>query len=92
MLGLVLAVVNIDAVIKLIRESPDPRSRARLMETPCRSGRRPACSADQRARPRAEDGHYRLSEEQAKAILELRLQRLTGLERDKLGEGSTHWS
>jgi DNA gyrase subunit A len=33
------------------------------------------------------DGAYRLSEEQAKAILELRLQRLTGLERDKiLGE------
>ncbi|MDA0241175.1 MAG: DNA gyrase subunit A, partial [Proteobacteria bacterium] len=32
----------------------------------------------------AEDGSYKLSEEQAKAILELRLQRLTGLERDKI--------
>ena len=30
------------------------------------------------------DGHYRLSEKQAQAILELRLQRLTGMERDKL--------
>jgi DNA gyrase subunit A len=30
------------------------------------------------------DGNYRLSEEQARAILDLRLQRLTGLERDKL--------
>ena len=36
------------------------------------------------AGPGVVDGHYRLSEEQAKAILELRLQRLTGLERDKL--------
>ena len=33
-----------------------------------------------------EDGHYKLSEAQAKAILELRLQRLTGMERDKLAE------
>ena len=32
----------------------------------------------------AEDGTYRLSEAQARAILELRLQRLTGLERDKI--------
>ena len=30
------------------------------------------------------DGDYRLSEAQARAILDLRLQRLTGLERDKL--------
>ena len=34
----------------------------------------------------AEDGTYRLSEEQARAILDLRLQRLTGLERDKIAE------
>ena len=34
----------------------------------------------------AEDGTYRLSEIQAKAILDLRLQRLTGLEREKIGE------
>ncbi|MEK9851087.1 MAG: DNA gyrase subunit A, partial [Candidatus Puniceispirillum sp.] len=32
------------------------------------------------------DGHYRLSETQARAILELRLQRLTGMERDKLAD------
>ena len=34
----------------------------------------------------ADDGTYRLSEIQAKAILDLRLQRLTGLERGKIGE------
>ena len=34
----------------------------------------------------AEDGTYMLSEEQARAILELRLQRLTGLERDKIAD------
>ena len=33
---------------------------------------------------RRADGTYRLSEAQARAILELRLQRLTGLERDKI--------
>ena len=35
---------------------------------------------------KVEDGHYKLSEAQARAILELRLQRLTGMERDKLAE------
>ena len=34
----------------------------------------------------AGDGTYRLSDEQARAILDLRLQRLTGLERDKIAE------
>jgi DNA gyrase/topoisomerase IV subunit A len=38
------------------------------------------------ARDVAEDGTYRLSDEQARAILDLRLQRLTGLERDKIAE------
>ena len=41
---------------------------------------------DEPGRTVAADGTYRLSEEQAKAILELRLQRLTGLERDKIAE------
>ena len=38
------------------------------------------------ARALAEDGNYRLSDEQARAILDLRLQRLTGLERSKISE------
>jgi DNA gyrase subunit A len=41
---------------------------------------------DEPGRAVAADGTYRLSEEQAKAILDLRLQRLTGLERDKIAE------
>ena len=45
-----------------------------------RAGRR------DRAAALAADGTYRLSEEQARAILDLRLQRLTGLERDKIAD------
>ena len=41
---------------------------------------------DEPGRAIAEDGTYRLSEEQARAILELRLQRLTGLEREKIAD------
>ena len=41
---------------------------------------------DEPGRAVAADGTYRLSEAQARAILDLRLQRLTGLERDKIAE------
>ncbi len=61
--GLIIAINNLDAVIKLIRESRTPND--------------------------AQDGlmtSFSLSEIQAKAILEMRLQRLTGLEIDKLRE------
>ena len=61
--GLKIALDNLDAVITLIRESPDPRSaREGLMTS------------------------FGLSEAQSQAILEMRLQRLTGLERDKIIE------
>jgi len=59
--GLKIALDNLDAVIKLIRESTDA--------------------------PTAKDGlmtRFGLSEIQAQAILDMRLQRLTGLERDKI--------
>jgi len=59
--GLLIALGNIDQVIKIIRASPTPIE--------------------------ARDGlimAFGLSEEQAKAILDMRLQRLTGLERDKI--------
>ncbi|MFQ5955156.1 MAG: DNA topoisomerase (ATP-hydrolyzing), partial [Kiloniellales bacterium] len=85
--GLAIAVANLDAVITLIRAAANPaEARAGLMATPW-----PA--ADVRAlieligepgRGVAEDGTYRLSEGQARAILDLRLHRLTGLERDKI--------
>ena len=59
--GLNIALDNLDAVVKLIREAEDPVSaREDLMST------------------------FALSEIQAKAILEMRLQRLTGLERQKI--------
>ncbi len=59
--GLLIAIDNLDAVIKLIRASANPdEARKGLMET------------------------FELSEIQAKAILDMRLQKLTGLERDKI--------
>jgi len=59
--GLIIALDNIDAVIKLIRASSSPEeARNGLMES------------------------FKLSEIQARAILDMRLQKLTGLERDKL--------
>jgi DNA gyrase subunit A len=59
--GLTIALDNLDAVIQLIKESPDPNeARQGLMDT------------------------FMLSEKQAQAILDMRLQRLTGLERDKI--------
>ena len=61
--GYRIALDNLDAVISLIRNSPDPRvAREGLMTS------------------------FALSEIQAQAILDLRLQRLTGLERDKIME------
>ncbi len=59
--GLTIALDNLDAVIKLIKEAPGPNeARTGLMET------------------------FTLSEKQAQAILDMRLQRLTGLEREKI--------
>jgi len=59
--GLTIALDNLDAVIKLIKEAKDPvDAKQGLMDT------------------------FMLSEKQSQAILEMRLQRLTGLERDKI--------
>ena len=86
--GLMVALASIDEVIELIKRAPDTET-----------ARNQLC---ERAWPAAEveafialiddpghevvDGTYRLSEAQARAILELRLQRLTGMEREKLAE------
>jgi len=88
LIGLALAVVNLDPVIKLIREASDPAiARARLMEKPWPVGDiRPLIELVNEPGHPIVDGTYRLSEEQAKAILDLRLHRLTGLERDKIGD------
>ena len=59
--GLLIALANIDAVIEIIKKSPDPETAGqRLM------------------------AQFGLTERQVKAILDMRLARLTGLERDKL--------
>jgi DNA gyrase subunit A len=89
LVGLAIAVANIDEVIKLIRFSPSPaEAKAQLMarDWPAKDM---APLIELIADPRhglAADGTYRLSEEQAKAILELRLARLTALGRDEIGD------
>ncbi|MDA0306608.1 MAG: DNA gyrase subunit A [Proteobacteria bacterium] len=86
--GLGVAVANIDEVIALIRKAKDPaQARERLMAKAW-----PAKDIEDMIKLLDEPGHgvekgtYKLSEIQAKAILELRLHRLTGLERGKIGD------
>ena len=86
--GLAVAVANIDQVIALIRAASDPATaRAQLMEHPWPASEVEALIEliDEPGR-KVVDGVYQLSEAQAKAILELRLHRLTGLERDKIAD------
>jgi DNA gyrase subunit A len=87
--GLAVAVANIDEVVGLIRAAPDPQvAREGLMARawPASDVAALIKLIDEPGHTVAEDGTFRLSETQAKAILDLRLQRLTGLERDKIGE------
>jgi len=90
LLGLAVAVANIDAMIALIRAAPDPTTaRAQMMARawPAEDVLPLIALIEEAGRGGAgSDGTYRLSEEQAKAILDLRLQRLTALERGKIAE------
>ena len=87
LIGLAIAVANIDEVIRTIRQSADTATaRAALMERSWPAGDVGVLLdliQDERNEITAE-GTVRLTEEQARGILELRLQRLTGLERDKI--------
>ena len=87
--GLAIAVANIDEVIRLIRTSPDaPAAREALM-TRAWPAKDMAPLIALIADPRSaldDDGLYRLSEAQARGILELRLQRLTALGRDEIAD------
>ncbi len=89
LVGLAVAVANIDEVIALIRAAPDgATARAQLMERswPAKDmAPLVALIADPRHKV-ADDNTIRLTEEQAKAILELRLARLTALGRDEIGD------
>ena len=91
LLGLAVAVSNIDAIIEVIRRAKDPtaaREGLRNRAWPMGAVKTLIERVEEKGRGGIkEDGaSYRLSDEQAKAILELRLQRLTGLERDKIAE------
>ena len=89
LVGLAIAVANIDEVINLIRRAPDPATaREQLMER-----RWPAMDVaplialiDDPRHALNDDNTYNLSEEQARAILDLRLQRLTALGRDEIAD------
>ncbi len=87
LVGLGIAVANIDEVIALIRAAPDAASaRIALMARDWPAGDvRPLLELiDDHGNQISADGTVRLTEAQARGILELRLQRLTGLEREKI--------
>jgi DNA gyrase subunit A len=89
LVGLAIAVANIDEVIKLIRTSPDPQTaRDQLMsrDWPARDVEALIELIDDPRHRVSEKGTYRLSAEQARAILDLRLQRLTALGRDEIAD------
>ena len=88
LVGLAIAVENIDPVIELIRNAPNPQeAKEALLRKAWPAGEVETLVKliDEPDR-KVENGTYRLSEAQAKAILDLKLQRLTGLERDKIHE------
>lgn len=89
LVGLAISVANIDEIIALIRKAPDPATaRAQLMERrwPAKEVESLILLIDDPRHRINEDGTYNLSEEQARAILELRLARLTALGRDEIGD------
>lgn len=88
LVGLAIAVENLDPVIDLIRTSPNPQvaKEALLAKTWPAGEVEPLVVLIDEPDRKVEGGQYRLSEAQAKAILDLKLQRLTGLERDKIHE------
>ena len=89
LVGLAIAVANIDEVIKLIRTAPDPSAaREALMsrDWPAADIAPLIALIDDPRHRLADDGTIRMSEEQARAILDLRLQRLTALGRDEIGD------
>ncbi|MDP3274121.1 MAG: DNA gyrase subunit A [Deltaproteobacteria bacterium] len=87
-LGLGMATTEIDLVIETIRRSPDSEAaREALMALPLkgledfvRRAGRPESEIEEASKVK----DFRLSERQAKAILDMRLARLTGLERERL--------
>ncbi len=86
LVGLAIAVANLDKVIEMIKASSDPNiARTQLMETKWDASDVAGLIEliDEPGR-KVVEGTYTLSEAQARAILDLKLHRLTGLERDKI--------
>ena len=86
LVGLAIAVENLDPVIELIRTASNPQeAKDALLAKAWPAGEVEALVKliDEPDR-KVENGFYYLSEDQARAILDLKLQRLTGLERDKI--------
>ena len=89
LVGLAIAVSNIDEVIALIRKAPSPQiAREQLMERdwPAADVAELIALIDDPLHRVSDAGTYKLSEAQARAILELRLQRLTAMGRDEIGD------
>ena len=90
LLGLVVAVTNLDEVVKIIRGASNPAAaREALLRREWPIGDiAPYIKLVEAIEPSAEQegGTYRLSEIQVKAILDLRLHRLTALGRDEIGD------
>jgi DNA gyrase subunit A len=87
LLGLVVAVTNLDEVVKLIRSSASPAvAREKLLERDWPMEEiRSYIALVEAVEPQKNEKSYRLSEAQVRAILELRLHRLTALGRDEIG-------
>lgn len=88
LVGLAIAVENLDPVIELIKKAPNPQvAKEQLLEKSWPAGTvSPLVELIDEPDRKVENGFYKLSEAQAKAILDLRLHRLTGLEREKIHE------
>lgn len=89
LVGLAIAVANVDEIIKLIRGAPDPQTaRDQLMSRSWEAADVASLIklVDDPRHVLQDDLTYCLSEAQARAILELRLQRLTALGRDEIGD------
>jgi DNA gyrase subunit A len=86
LVGLAIAVANIDDVIAIIRSSVDPaEARERLVAKAWPTGdMMPLVDLIQDPRTKVEGDHIRLTDEQARGILALTLSRLTGLGRDEI--------
>ncbi|HEX7725869.1 MAG TPA: DNA gyrase subunit A, partial [Rhizomicrobium sp.] len=89
LVGLAIAVANIDDIIHLIRNAPDSATAREQLMARAWPAKDTAPLVLLIADPRhimLEDGTIKLSEEQAKAILEIRLARLTALGRDEIAD------